>query len=106
MTLQRQHHPVASLHSRFQKRISSAAALLPDISECENMLLILRIAPDQGALIRRLLRNRIHHVIAEIEIIRPVRLNVCQAAVFIYRFLKKVLCNTHKLLLPKARNLS
>ena len=95
VALQDQHHPVPAADSRRLKHIRHLIAELPDIREGKDMLLSLRVAPYQRPFLRFLLCCPVHHVIAEVEIIRIIQPEFLQCPVFVRTFTAKVLIDTH-----------
>ena len=95
VALQHQHHPVPPLQPRLSKHVGHPVAAAADLVEGEDMLLVFRVAPDHGSLVRGLIRHHIHHVVGKVEILRIVQGNFFQSAPFIQDLPAILLINAH-----------
>ena len=73
MPLEQHHDPVSPSDPPRSKQVGRLIAQPHDVAKGKRALLILGVAPDQRTLPGGLLCDRVHHVIAKIEILRIVQ---------------------------------
>ena len=79
--LQHQHHPVALFHAQGFKVIGRLGGKPLHVLEGKFPLLLMLVQMQHGQLVRVFVRQRIHHVEGEVELILPGKLDALQGSV-------------------------
>ena len=95
VTLERQHHAVTAFHASSQQHIGNAIALAADVAEGKDVLLSFGVAPDEGAFIWIFRCDGVDDIVAEVEIVRIMNLDIKELAVFVDSLVEEFFVNTH-----------
>ena len=95
MAFQYYQHPISRTDVCLPEYICHLIAVYFYIPKGKDMLLLLRVAPDKGCLIRCLLRKHIRHIISKIKICRILKLKALKGTIFPNHFPAIFLIDTH-----------